>query len=549
MATSEDKPGRKKTRKGGSAAKPPVLPVADTQPSSARQSKAATIDKSTEQEVNKTLDELAEGMLRGGGKEIEKVTAKLWTLRKHVPPIIVDRLTKGSSKLPGIELEMLTGFGGQKGRKYLKEIAESSGTDDIVRFGAHRRLGWPERGEAKARLSFLNSLREPEGTLVEAVRQGTSLWPPDGNILQEVVGYMEAASPEFAIRVLAQGARDIEPSLYAWVLRPLLHSHYPAVQKATLAELARTDAQASSGAIRRLSQTASDPEVRAEAEAMARRLQFRVVAGRRGAKERYQEFPPVDAVWASPVDGAGAQVFLLMRDWGVGLHLVVDVLHTDSWGVKDTFGFFRLPEAESGEMLEEFRQEELELAEIDLASARGILVAAAETNAATGHRIPPVFEVWEPLFHDAYPPPQNELVSSPDLDDTPLADRRDLYLRSAELLDHPFFDSWFFDPEEIGPLLPRVPTPGKKGITDTQLVPLVGLLVDDTVRHQLRNRLRREAWLLGVIGDTEERDLALAAAAGLSDSRKSEIGKHPLLRQMVLDSISNLFSGLVFPAP
>lgn len=545
MAADKKRTGNKKTRKKSRKASRASNPPEQWPPTGG--SKLASVDVSVELEISRVLDDLEESVMRGQLDETEKITDKLWTHRKLLPQVIVDRLIAGKSKFPAVEFDTLIGFGGQKARSHLKTIADSPSAEDIVRFGARRRMGWPERGEVKARLAFLNSLRAPESTLVEATRQGTALWPPDGEILADVVGYLEASSPEFALRVVAQGVRDIEADAYAWLMRPLLHSRYPTVQKAALAQLVGTDVQASAGAIRRLARTASDPEVRMEAEAAARRSQFRVVAGRKGARDNYQEFPPVDTLWASPIDGAGAQVLLLMRRWMPGFHLVADVLHKDSWGVKEAFGFHHMPEAEGAEMVEEFSEDGVGLVRVDVSLGRGILDAAVEANDATRHRIPPTFEIWEPLFHDAYPPPAEERVETPALDDKPFAGRRDLYVRSDELLDHPFFHSWFFNPEDIGPLLSKVPPPTKKtGIGDAQLVPLVGLLVDDRTRHLLRRRLGRQARLLELKGDTEERDLALAAAAALSDDRKDQLGKHPLLRQMVLNSISNLFQGFLF---
>ena len=545
MAADKKRTGNKKTRSKPKKASRASNPLDQRPPTSG--SKIASIDISVEIEINRALDELEESVIRGRFDETEKITDKLWTHRRLLPQVIVDRLIAGKSKFPALGFDALMGFGGKKARSHLKSIADSPSAEDIVRFGARRRMGWPAKGEVKARLAFLNSLRAPESTLVEATRQGTAIWPPDGEILADVVGYLEAASPEFAARVVAQGVRDIPPDACAWLMRPLLHSRYPTVQKAALAQLVGTDVQASAGAIWRLARTASDPEVRMEAEAVARRSQFRVVAGRKGTGDNYQEFPPVDTLWASPVDGAGAQVLLLMRRWMPGLHLVADVLHKDSWGVKEAFGFQRMPETESAEMVEEFSEDGVQLVRVDVALGRGILDMAIEANAATRHRIPPTFEIWEPLFHDAYPPPPEERVETPALDDRPFAAKRDLYVRSDELLDHPFFHSWFFNPEEIGPLLAKVPTPSKKtGIGDAQLVPLVGLLVDDRMRHLLRQRLRRQARLLELKGDTEERDLALAAAAALSDDRKDQLGKHPLLRQMVLNSISNLFEAFLF---
>ncbi|MCL5958901.1 MAG: hypothetical protein M1358_06200 [Chloroflexi bacterium] len=540
MATKDEK------NTGGEASMLPKAPIPiRKQPSGAGGRRKARVEKLTDQEIDGILDDFERKVATGPIDAIENVVdERLWKSRQRVPRVVVDRIVSGRCKIPAVAFEIMIPLAGRAAAGYLKQIADNRNVDDIVRFGARRRARWAERTETSARISFLNTLKDPTSTLIEATRQGAQYWPPDADILSEVVGYLEVVPRELALQVIERGAREIPPEAFVWLLRPLLHIRHPQVQKAALGHLARIDGGTSAGAISRMAQTALNSEVRSEAEAVARRLQFRVVAST-PRDLPYMDMPPLEKVWASAVDGAGAQVLLLKRSWMPGLSLVVDVLHKDSWGMKDAFGFFRMPDEQADEMIEQFEEDGVDVVEIDLALARGILAAAVEESAASGHAITPTFEAWEPLFHDTYPAPPDEPIEQLEMDDSPFAQRRDLYRKSDELLEHPFFRSWIFDPEQIAPLLEDVPPPKAGRISDAQIVPLIRELVDDQERRLLRRRLRMQARLLDRAGFSRERDISLAASAGLADGKESEITKHPLVRQMVKDSIVNLFGFLL----
>ena len=66
---------------------------------------------------------------------------------------------------------------------------------------------------------------------------------------------------------------------------------------------------------------------------------------------------------------------------------------------------------------------------------------------------------------------------------------------------------------------------------------------------QLRQRLRRQAWVLERAGDLTERDQALAAAAALGRADPDELFKQPFLRRLVERSVTAVVSGLseLFP--
>jgi hypothetical protein len=168
--------------------------------------------------------------------------------------------------------------------------------------------------------------------------------------------------------------------------------------------------------------------------------------------------------------------------------------------------------------VEAFRAGGVDLVEVDLPSARGALAAAIATNAETGRPLPPAFELWEPFFHETYPLTPDESTTVPELDDALYALRADLVRRSAALLEHPFFESWFFNPDEIGPLLDGMALGRAGRLKEAHYGPVIRQIIEASVQERLSQRLRRQAWILDRRGDQRERDLALATAASLIEA-------------------------------
>jgi hypothetical protein len=165
------------------------------------------------------------------------------------------------------------------------------------------------------------------------------------------------------------------------------------------------------------------------------------------------------------------------------------------------------------------------------------MVRAAEVNAAVRKAIPPAFEIWEPLFHEAEPPPIDEEVVFPELDDADYAGRDDLLNDSDELLDHLWFDAWGFPYEEMFRTMIQTPVPSRGRLTDRQIRPLVEHFMTPAMCATLRSRLRRQAWLLDRGGDTIERDQALAVAASLVDCSPDRLVRNRFVRKLIRVSV------------
>ncbi len=492
--------------------------------------------------LHRLLDTLETAVIEGDQEQVAALSEQLWPQRRHLPAVLGERLRTGRTDLPGLALDLLIGYAGTRAPTLLKRLAQDPAVPDIVRWGARRRAGWAERGEAKARLAFLQSLHDPDATLVEATAQAGETVLPNTDVLEEVLAYLLVLPADRRLAVVQRAHAEAVPQL-AWLLRALLHAPDPALARLALDILLEQRDRAAVGALDRLVQTTLDPALREAATTAGRRLRLQVVAPTMAPAAPAMPLPwvPVERVLASIIDGAGGQVVVLSRVWQDGAQLLATLFWTDHQGVRDAWGSFRQLPDEEGEvdLLAEF-EETMTMVPIDLAGARGILAAAVQASAAAGRPLPPALELWAPFFHDTFPPAADEPVGAAELAEAPDAARPELVRRSAQLLDHPNFDAWFFNPEELAPLLAQVPLPRQGRLGERQYGPLIQGLVDPATRERLRVRLRRQAWLLAQRGEGEARDLALAVAASLARATPASLVSHPFLRAMIDRSLAVL---------
>ncbi|MFN8558593.1 MAG: HEAT repeat domain-containing protein [Dehalococcoidia bacterium] len=418
----------------------------------------------TATDIERLLDRVDQMLMAGDPSGVPAVMEQLWAVRRELPEIMTRRIIAGRVHVPAFAFDILGGFAGAKTPTYLRRIAAEPGVADIVRWGARRRAGWPERGEKKKRLTFLDTLQDPDGTLIVAIAQAGSQWPPDSEVLEEVLGYV-AALPTARRRAVVERAIAETAEAADWLLHALLHSDDSTIQRLALAALVRARRPGAAGPVQRLAMTARDAEVRAEAHVAAQRLQLQVVHA--GAPEEPPSLPIFQRAMATMIDGSGGQAVLVIRRWTEGLYLIADFLYNDTWGVKATFGAFHAQDDKLENIISGFGETGLDLVEMDAAAVRGLLAEAISTNAATGRPVPPAFEVWEPYVHETYPPAPDEPATPPELDDTDYAGRRELVKASGRLADHAFFLSWGFDASEMKEAMDVTPPPSGGRLTDS----------------------------------------------------------------------------------
>ena len=225
----------------------------------------------TAADIHHLLDDVDAAMLNGDLERAHSRNVQLLQRRGQAASALSERLIDGRAKIPFVAFEQLGLLAGERAPSHLLRIASEARAPDIVRWGAHRRLGWDADDEGRARLEFLGSLRDPDLTLVAAIIEANGWWPPDAQVLQEVMAYLELLPSARRLALIREiptrAAREL-----CWLLRALVHLDDSAVQLFAIAELVRLRDRAATGALSRLVQTTTDKRVRAEAEAAIRRL-------------------------------------------------------------------------------------------------------------------------------------------------------------------------------------------------------------------------------------------------------------------------------------
>lgn len=501
----------------------------------------ATGPKLDDAGIDALLDNLESVALGGAAPaELDRDTLvqQLWSTRVRARVVIANRMTSGRSKAPGLLLELLTTTSGPQSGPLLRRIADAGNLSPQVRLEARRRAGWPQMGAAKRRREFLDSLPDPESALATFARAADIGPLTEGEILEEVLAYLAVLPPERVRAMLA--ALDGEPSPGAIrLLCAALHLTDALSQRRALEILTRWSPPGVEGAIGRLVRTAREPAVRAQAEA----ARAAVHAAPDQQPVEALPLPPVAHVWASMIDGDGGQSLMLLRGWDEQVFVWATFLVTDTWGVKDVYGMTHAPADLLETLTAEMEEQGVTVVAADLPYLRGVLARGIATNAATGQPLPPVFEVWEPWTHDAWPPPEDEPVAAVELDDAPYRNRPDLVDGSMDLINHPWFDSWSFRPEHLGPAFDSVPPPVSEQDRDAATAALYAAVLD-LIREPLRSSLRAQAGLLERDGETRIRDLALAESAWLADAPTGDLPNNAFLEEMFERGLMLLTGGL-----
>jgi len=250
--------------------------------------------------------------------------------------------------------------------------------------------------------------------------------------------------------------------------------------------------------------------------------------------------PALKRCLLSTIDGDGGQLLVVIRQSPGGRSCVFwHVMMDDHEGIKDCFG----GQAESVGAVEAMINDGmaemgLELVEVSLQRVREELRAAYQLTLRCGRRLPTSYMAWQPWQHGDDPEP----VSDFPLPELPSEEWPALLARSGELLALEEFGSWYFGHEELGGLKRKLlQTLQYDDATVDHLVSQgIKQIVRGTRRRRLRQRLRRQAWLLAqVYEDAEIPKLALAAAVGLDDGHGRSLVQHPLLREMMLRSLTH----------
>ena len=250
---------------------------------------------------------------------------------------------------------------------------------------------------------------------------------------------------------------------------------------------------------------------------------------------------PLQSCFISSIDGSGGQVLLIARQTAEGHCKLLNVMFNDHEGIKDCYGGLSPTLHEVEEMIGSgLGTMGIELVTISLDKARDELDRALRTTRQARRRLPVSFMAWRhwALGEDPDPP---EVFPLPEIPDT----ERDALLADCDaLLDLEEFDSWFFNVPDLQGLDRRYrrlqrQDPANEEKQEALISEGVRRVVDKARRQLLRDRLRRQAWLLAQIyQDDDIPKMTLVAADALEDDA-FPLEEHLLLRGMIQASFLN----------
>jgi hypothetical protein len=280
-------------------------------------------------------------------------------------------------------------------------------------------------------------------------------------------------------------------------------------------------------------------QVRRMAKAAAEHLAAQV--GRRGEWLAPPDEPLLGCLVTS-IDGNGGQILLVARQTSEGQCKLLNVMYNDHEGIKDCYGGLSPTLEEVKEVIGGgFASVGIELIEISLEKAREELDRALRITREARRRLPVGSMAWRHwvLGEDPDPP---EAFPLPEIS---RSEGKALLADCDELLELDEFESWFFNVPDLHGLDRRYRRlQGQDPINERKIEALitqgVRRTVDTARRQRLRDRLRRQAWLLAQIyEDDDVPRLALVAADGLEDDSAFPPEEHPLLRGMMHNSFLN----------
>ncbi|MBS1253264.1 MAG: hypothetical protein MAG451_02313 [Anaerolineales bacterium] len=247
---------------------------------------------------------------------------------------------------------------------------------------------------------------------------------------------------------------------------------------------------------------------------------------------------PLHGAWITSVDGDGGQMIVLTRRLAPGYVTMLNVYFNDLEGIQDYTVVEGVGVAELEDLLSGLEAEGVLIVEADLPTCRSLLADARAATVRAGLPLPLSYGVWRDLLagDDARD------LEVPDLAPVDVHAHPAWLAESDQLLEHPAYAYWFFDPDELPNRFAAAyrskPTAGgRRAAVEEAIQAHVG----DDLRAALRERLWRQADVLARLGDDEAVQRTLAVAAVLAPDAGTALQHHPLLQVMMRRTLEDQF--------
>jgi HEAT repeats len=471
--------------------------------------------------------------------EAEAAFERLSKAQKRVMPRLLEMAASPDPKLYQTATILLAEIGIEKAAKPLHKLLEDPALEDEHKMSIMHALqalgGIPDGEDPFVYLSNPEAmLRKSKEAILSLIQNPLQL----ETVLQAILeGDMPGMATPQALTAMAQSRdRRVLPLFLC-----LLHAPDDDIVMAAIEALKALGDPTTIACLEERAAYDPSPAVRQAAQEAAAHLASATAAQPTSIFELPVAPPPLVSCRLSTIDGNGGQVLFIIRQTPDDVYEFLDLMFNDQQGIKDCFG----GQAEDVDEVEDMIADGLgemgiELVDVGIEKARAEIERAYQTTLKAGRRLPPSYMSWKAWLQGEDPEPV-EVFPLPEI--TP-REQADLLARCDELIALEEFDSWAFNPEHLQDLERKFERLAhRKNASAATIHKLIGQgikeIVDDEYRRLLRERLERQAWLLTQIyGEEDIPKLALAAAAGLADGATPP-EKHPLLREMLLVSLTN----------
>ncbi|MBF8299139.1 MAG: hypothetical protein HW397_188 [Dehalococcoidia bacterium] len=470
-----------------------------------------------------TQEELSRGFFRLVAEEVRLGEVQPFLHRvKAVPsvsaPYLVGHLVSGGPREREVAAMLLQLLAGPRVIVPLRDVIRDGSAPDEARAAAAmvlERLGEPLGLDALA-----SGLRDPIGVFDRIWETVLGRCMEEEAFLEGLLQTMDEA-PADEREDLIRSLTEPRDTRALRLLRPLLYSRRSGTVIAAVEAIEALCAIEATNILREVAEHDPSPNVRKRARAAYGRLfmmsapqlpgfDLPTQATRQAATERPL---PLHSALLTLVDGRGDQGVVIARRRLDGTLKVLSLIVNDTVGIKRCLGADAVREEELSDIEHQLRAEGLTPVEVGIEVCGRVVDEARKLQLSLRQRPPMELEIWRGL------------IGSPSRANGPAASSPE-HGRSSD---------------QDGQLLSLLPEMGSAG--EATLSELVTVAVRDLFPEPSRRiwtrRLRRQAWLLGMLGKATEARLTASAAIGMDPVTGVPLELHPFARAMVLASLCN----------
>jgi hypothetical protein len=485
----------------------------------------------SDKQIQAILDRFVQEELRMD--EAEREIARLRKVKDRVTPRLLEMITAPDRGIYTAAAMLLRHLGDRQAVQPLRDLLGDPRLTDDNKLLIITTL--QELGVTIDEQTYSSSLRDPGAAMRSSLLGLLEHLEDESNlaVFVEMIAERMAAETQVAfIRDLA----ELGDQRVRLLLQALLQTDDEAVILAAIEGLDRLQDTTAMPLLEELADYGPGKKVQREARRVAGRLTMRASVRKESVKKAKPSELPVHRCLLSTIDGNGTQVVIVTRQRPDGSLKLMNTMFNDHEGIKDCVGADMVDEDSLEEMLEMMELSGISAVDVKLDRCSQVLEKARQVTLEAGRRPPPQYVAWAGFLEGE----DRRDVEEAELQEVDLAVQPELLEYCDELLELDEFESWFFNPEEwkghgkAYGSLEQARGKDSDQKWDEAIQQGLEAVMDDDHRRLLRERLRRQAWVLAQLYEDEEVwQWAVAAAAALEDDAGVPLHEHPLLYAMM----------------